>query len=281
MFGYVRPWIDELKVREAVTYRAYYCGVCKKLGKSCGAACRLALQHDFATLALAMDEVFASPCAVNPSRCAVNPLRRLPAASGAAVSYAADAHGILLLAKALDDKADGSARGLLFAPPLKLLMRDAAAREQGLYQAMLAMLAAQREAEQTGAGVDAASHPFAEFCQRMFAPEEAPPRLRDALGWLGYNLGKWIGMADALDDFEKDKKKRAFNLFHGCASREDAVAFALPLMHQCAQNALAAWELVPQRDHHAIVGNVLAEGLMETAARIAEGKGAAGKRNGR
>ena len=30
---------------------------------------------------------------------------------------------------------------------------------------------------------------------------------------LAYNLGKWIYLIDALDDFDKDKKKKNFNVF--------------------------------------------------------------------
>ena len=40
MFGYIRPRIDELRVREAAEYRAAYCGLCRCLGKRCGMSSR-------------------------------------------------------------------------------------------------------------------------------------------------------------------------------------------------------------------------------------------------
>ena len=43
------------------------------------------------------------------------------------------------------------------------------------------------------------------------------PKLYDKcseeLSELSYNLGKWIYLIDALDDFDKDKKKKNYNVF--------------------------------------------------------------------
>ena len=36
MFGYVKPWLPELRVREEATYRALYCGLCRTMKKTVG-----------------------------------------------------------------------------------------------------------------------------------------------------------------------------------------------------------------------------------------------------
>ena len=44
---------------------------------------------------------------------------------------------------------------------------------------------------------------------------------------MGYNMGKWIYLIDALDDYDKDKKKGAFNAF--------CLAFQAPCLRELTQ----------------------------------------------
>ena len=55
MFGYVLPCKPELKVREWTRYRAYYCGLCKELGREYGLFSRFLLNYDLVLLALCAD----------------------------------------------------------------------------------------------------------------------------------------------------------------------------------------------------------------------------------
>ena len=34
MFGYIRPCRPELKIKDEARFRAYYCGICKALGRT-------------------------------------------------------------------------------------------------------------------------------------------------------------------------------------------------------------------------------------------------------
>ena len=52
MFGYVKPNIPELRVRENELYKATYCGLCRTMGKTTGCLSKLTLNYDFAFLAL-------------------------------------------------------------------------------------------------------------------------------------------------------------------------------------------------------------------------------------
>ena len=36
MFGYIRPLVGEMKVRENEMFRAVYCGLCRSMGKHTG-----------------------------------------------------------------------------------------------------------------------------------------------------------------------------------------------------------------------------------------------------
>ena len=53
MFGYIKPYKPELKVKEFDTYQAVYCGLCRQLGEAFGPFAKLTLSYDFTFLAMA------------------------------------------------------------------------------------------------------------------------------------------------------------------------------------------------------------------------------------
>ena len=52
MFGYVKAYKPELKVRDYEQYKAVYCSLCKTLGREYGLFARLTLSYDFTFAAL-------------------------------------------------------------------------------------------------------------------------------------------------------------------------------------------------------------------------------------
>ena len=52
MYGYIKAYAPELKVREQEYYRAVYCGLCRTMGKCTGQCSRLTLSCDVTFLAL-------------------------------------------------------------------------------------------------------------------------------------------------------------------------------------------------------------------------------------
>ena len=55
MYGYLRPYIPELKIQDYRIYRSYCCGVCSQLRADYGLTARLLLNHDMVLLALLAD----------------------------------------------------------------------------------------------------------------------------------------------------------------------------------------------------------------------------------
>ena len=62
---------------------------------------------------------------------------------------------------------------------------------------------------------DKVCHPFAEL-SRVFAKVILGDKANEYILDLCYNLGKWIYLIDALDDLEKDAKKKSYNPFIAC-----------------------------------------------------------------
>lgn len=78
MFGYVKPNIPELRVRENELYKATYCGLCRTMGKTTGCLSKLTLNYDFAFLALVRFVLENRKAEVKMRRCAVHPFKKRP-----------------------------------------------------------------------------------------------------------------------------------------------------------------------------------------------------------
>ena len=271
MFGYVRPCRPELKVKDEARFRAYYCGLCRALGQRSGPLCRALLRYDLAFLALVRDGVLddARP---ETRRCPFKGTR-LAMMQGASVNFCADAHVLLSCGKLRDDRQDGH-RG---AAALGLVLRPAEGRVRQLYPELSSsldeMLRAQRALENARcADPDEAAGPFADFLGALFAcgvREEAQTPLR----YLGWNLGKWIYWLDALDDYDRDEKKGAYNVWRLAGyTRRAACDWALPLLTACLEQAELMYDLVDSEKTRPLAENVLREGMPRVMDAVAEGR---------
>ncbi len=271
MFGYIRPCRPELKIKEDALFRAYYCGVCKSLGRRSGPLCRTLLRYDLAFLALLQDGVKGDAHA-ETLRC---PLKgnKLDMMQGGSVAFAADAHMLLSAAKLRDDKKDGHALAALGGAALAPAVKRVSALYPDLAAALEEMLRAQEELEKRGcAEPDDAAEPFSQFLSALFAysmPSHAQPALR----YMGRNIGKWIYWLDALDDYDQDEKKGAYNIWRAAGySRKEACAWALPLLMQCISQARLAYDLLDAAKTGALVENILDEGMPRVMDAVAEGR---------
>ena len=102
---------------------------------------------------------------------------------------------------------------------------------------------------------------------------------------LCYAIGKWIYLIDALDDYDKDKKKGAYNPFllaYGADSRRallagehgDEVRFVFHAVFFDIRENLSQLEFRFNRD---LSDNILLRGLPMVTKRIMDGCGVSGK----
>ena len=68
MFGYIKTYPPELKVREQESYRALYCGLCREMGRCDGQCARLTLSYDFVFLTLVRLSVTGEAPTFRPRR---------------------------------------------------------------------------------------------------------------------------------------------------------------------------------------------------------------------
>ena len=76
MLGYVVSYRPELKVWESEIYKAYYCGVCKSIGRRYGQLPRMILSFDAAFLALVLDCICEDVEVLSNEGCIANPFKR-------------------------------------------------------------------------------------------------------------------------------------------------------------------------------------------------------------
>ena len=280
MFGYVKPYTPDLRMREWEQYRGVYCTLCKRLGRRYGLLARMTLNYDFTFLALFHMALLPEKPEFAKSRCSFFPLRRcLRCQNTGAVDEAADLAVLMLAEKCRDDREDERFFRRMAAGLALLLLRrarkKAAAAQPDAAAAMLIYTQAQRAAERDCASLDAAAHPTAELMQKLLLPfargDAAAERI---LSRFGYCFGRWIYLADALDDRERDRAAGRFNPFLLTETADDGetVSRAEQTLEASLAECCAAYELLDIAHFDGILRNVLYAGMPHTQKKIAANK---------
>lgn len=274
MYGYVRPNIPELKVREKQRYDAWYCGLCRSIGKRYSLLSRLVLSYDSAFLAMLLSDVSgnASPC--EKHTCPIRPLgvkKNMVGCDNTALDYAADVCVILAEFKLKDDAKDG--RRLRGAAKLPLLNAFKAAQENApeLHAAVREGIEALDRIEKAReSSLDLAANAFGEIMRAVlrFAPiseelsEAKQTETRAVLSELGYWLGRAIYFLDAWDDRGEDEKKGLYNPFLITGASEEDADFEI---NYSINSAISAYNLLERgarsNPDRPIEDNVFYQGL--------------------
>ncbi len=216
MFGYVKPYADELLMREFSLYKAIYCGLCRTGGKRISRFSRFLLSYDFTALATLRLALCADGVSVEKRVCPFK-LRRCPTAECEEVfPYVAAAFACLTYCKAQDDAVDEKGIKRLFykmrLPFAKRMKKKADKLYPALYAEVAAPLARLSEMEADGKHhtLDAFADAAAE-CLGIIASFGLDGDAKAIAFEAGYHIGRYIYIIDAVDDLEKDTKKNRFN----------------------------------------------------------------------
>lgn len=215
MFGYVEPDKPELKIREFEIFRGYYCSLCKTIGRRYGQVSRISLNYDLTFLYLLLDSIEAVPVLGKRERCIAHPLKkRFVVFSNKIAEYSSDMNIILTYYNLVDKwKDEGNFIGGTGAIVLKRAFKKAKKSNPEKCDRIGEYLRTLSELEKSGCdSVDEAAEPFAAMMRELFESRYIKDDgERKTLGWLGYNLGRWIYIVDAYDDIEDDLKNKNYN----------------------------------------------------------------------
>ena len=217
MFGYVRPRHTELLVREYDFYRAVYCGVCRAMKKKTGRVSSFALSYDIVFLALVRMLYTDRAISCRKCRCIAHPCkRREMATDNEALEFSARASAILCYHNLKDDIRDGRfGRRMACRMALPFFSRARKRADMKTLDAFisekLALLHTAEEKHTASADMPAAL--CGEVLGRVFCEGVDGEEDRALLYEIGDQLGRFVYVADAAEDYEKDVKERAYNPF--------------------------------------------------------------------
>ncbi len=277
MFGYVRYDLPNLFVKDMMLYKALYCGLCKGIGASCGQMARLGLSYDMTFLSALLHNMTGTDVVIERQNCFEHAIKKRPIAKPDALTEELGALNTLLVYEKLtDDYEDGErARGhrLWFKKGYKRAKKSYPA----LTQLVEAFMAEQAKAEKEGSSVDRAADPTARMMvklSRHFLGDGAC----ESSDELFYALGKWVYLIDALDDYDKDKKKGNFNPFvkeYGAESKAalikehgEDVNFLFDTLFYELREGLAGCKFHFNRD---LTDNVILRGIPLETMRVLRG----------
>lgn len=216
MFGYVRLCKPEAKIREYEYYRGVYCGLCRALGRCGGQCARLTLQYDVAFLALVRLALEGHEVAFGKRRCIAHPFRaHTEAKQDSAIDFCACASTLLTYHKILDNKTDERGGKRLAAGVIAPVLKRNSRRARRLYPELDAgiceRLARLADFEHSGeASIDKPALLFGEVMAFLlsFGLSGSAAKLAHTIGLY---IGKWVYLADAVDDFEEDVRRGRYN----------------------------------------------------------------------
>lgn len=217
MFGYVKPFVPELKVAQYEIYRAAYCGLCRSMGHVTGQTSRLTLSYDLVFLAAVRMILEDIEPAFEKRICLAHPLKkRSVMLDNDALRFTAAMSAVLANAKNADDLADerGFARvkSMLLAPVLGGMTGRAKktlpADTDGKIRTLLGKLTELEKQHCTSA--DEAADVFGETLALAFAVGLSGEKERLAYR-IGKSTGRFIYLCDAADDMEDDIRKNRYN----------------------------------------------------------------------
>ena len=287
MFGYVRTDTPYLYIKDDTLYKAMYCGVCKGIAKVCGHSARMGLSYDVTFLSVILHNIAGVDVKIEKSHCLTHCIRSKPMAEVDELTCMLGAlNTVLVYFKYTDDIEDGDrgrgkrlwfkkgyARVKKKYPKIERIVRENLARQAEAERA---------KTESIDRAADATATMLAEVCDYMLGEKKTAYRHN-----LFYAVGKWIYLIDALDDYDKDKKKGAYNPFvlaYGAPTREELlkgksgeeVRFAFHALFFDIRENLSHIHFCFNRD---LSDNILLRGLPMTTKRIMEGCGCAPKRD--
>lgn len=265
MFGYIKIYKPELRIKEWEMYKAVYCSLCRKLGKEYGLLARFTLSYDFTFLACLKMSLNADCPEIERKACAFNPLKKCSYCKSAddTLDFVSAGAMQLLYYKMLDNISDE--KGIkrlgykIIFPLFKKARKKSLKKYAELDKIFADYIFSQENAEKSlERNIDMAAEPTALMLSKLFCLCGSQKDER-ALSRLGYCMGRFIYILDAAVDFSEDIKKGRYNPY-----TEESLSNASAQLQLCINEAELAFELIDFKKMKNILGNIVYLGLEDT-----------------
>lgn len=206
------------------------------MGRCTGCVSRLALSYDLVFLALARMALTRENPKIEAGRCLLHPFRRRPVCvSCCSIDYAVYAAAVLEYYKLDDDLHDthgaGKAKLIVLKPVIshvKKLAEKSYGKMEDLDSAVSAKLVRIRELEQKdNVTADELADLSGEILADVFECGLSGSAARISRE-IGYHVGRWVYLIDAVDDYNRDIRRGEFSPFRNTGLPSDeAICAAL------------------------------------------------------
>ena len=260
MFGLVAASPEELDEAQKERYQAVYCGICRAIAASDGQLCRLGLSYDMAFLALLLMSLYEPEESCGRSRCAAHPGKLRPWTDSCCIRYAARMNVALACYQSRDDWQDDRklSAGLL-AKVFGRHEADIEAEYPRQCRAIRECISELGRLERSGcANPDEPANCFGRLLAEVMVLYE--DRWADDLRQLGFYLGRFIYLADAVADYRRDVKAGKYNPFAAMNCGEDVETWEQYLVLALA-GATDAYERLPLVEDKKLLDNILYSGV--------------------
>lgn len=260
VFGYVNANWKELTQAQQERYGAVYCGICRSIRDRASGVARMVLSYDMAFLALLHMSLYEPEEAAGKNRCLLRPLRPKPWVENPYVEYAADMNVALAYYKAMDDDADeGKASAKLLRKNLEPHLKSIQEQWPRQCQAMAACMEELSRLEKEGCNnPDLPASCFGHLMEELmvYGEDQWAGQLRS----LGFSLGRFIYLADAMLDYDRDKRKKQYNPFLAMGQEKDAQKWEQYLVLAMAR-CTESYEKLPLVQDKPLLDNILYSGV--------------------
>lgn len=216
MFGFIRPYKPELRVREVERFQAMYCGLCHEIKRNYGRIQTYFLSYDMTFFSLVIGALDPHDVGQIACRCDASPFRRKQTACTCpSLRYTADLSVLLTYHKVQDSIRDETGPKRAAAYALHRAMYQAYQHAQNtqpiLDQTIRQCLDELVQLEQVRTdSLDRPADTFARLLANSIPPG-FPHEVQRILAQMFYHTGRWLYLIDACADLSEDFHTGAYN----------------------------------------------------------------------
>ena len=278
MFGYVIPDKLNMFMKDYYAYRAFYCGLCKSIGKRCSQLMRIGTTYDMTFLNVLTHAVLDEELEMKSGTCVLNRVqKKLIGCDDEITRKVVDISTILAHYKCVDDVRDDKSLSKKFVD--KAIVRKHYKKAKKLYPELDGYIAEKyqelaRLEEEKCESVDRVADCFAMIMTKI-GEVAIGEKYDESVRNLMYNLGKWVYCADAIDDVDDDFKKGKYNPFLQGYEYADRAKFLEDnkeklefVMMSCYNSILNDFDKIQVKKYEGILTNVLWYGMLNSTREL-------------
>lgn len=281
MFGYIKTYKSELKIKDYELYKGLYCSLCKRLGHDYGFTGRMTLNYDLTFFLLCRMALKEKDVCFSSSHCSFSVRKKCVCCSNDEedLKYTAALCIIFTYHKIKDDIYDEGLLKkipkLILLPLIKSKYKKACSFYPSVVQVIKEEMSNQINVEHgNNYDIDLCADASAKALGTAFS-YDLEGDLKSKAYYFGYSIGRLVYFLDAADDYDDDKRKGKFNPFvknedkYGKRMNENICRILNTTADECAEIC----EDIKKYRFKNIIDNIIFYGFDKTIKELTKKRG--------